>query len=61
MGDLRRKHPIIELIRTATPKSDEKHGGGKLTRLNFTSSHGKMSSQPFVLLLDGQVVLAYFR
>jgi hypothetical protein len=33
MGDLQRKHPIIELIRTATAKSGEKYGGGKLTRL----------------------------
>jgi hypothetical protein len=33
MGDLRRKHPIIELIRTATANSGKKHGGRKLTRL----------------------------
>jgi hypothetical protein len=28
MGDLQRKHPIIELIRNAMAKSGEKYGGG---------------------------------
>jgi hypothetical protein len=32
MGDLQRKHPIIELIRNAMAKSGEKCGGGKLTQ-----------------------------
>jgi hypothetical protein len=33
LGDLQRKYPIIELIRTAMAKSGEKYGGRKLTRL----------------------------
>jgi hypothetical protein len=32
MGDLQRKHPIIELIRNVMAKSGEKYGGGKLTQ-----------------------------
>jgi hypothetical protein len=32
MGDLQRKHPIIELIINAMAKSGEKYGGGKLTQ-----------------------------
>jgi hypothetical protein len=35
MGDLRRKHPIIELIRTAVASSGKKHGGERLTRLQW--------------------------
>jgi hypothetical protein len=32
MGDLQRKHPIIELIRNAMAKSGEKYEGEKLTQ-----------------------------
>jgi hypothetical protein len=31
MGDLQRKHPIIELIKNAMAKSGEEYGGRKLT------------------------------